>query len=381
MANAFLTPDIIAREALVLLSSSLVTADLVHRDHAAEFTGAKIGDTVKIAGPASFVANEFTSSISVQNITIPSINLVLEKHFDVSFEVTSKEMTLELDQFSERILEPAMLTMATAVNGYTLSKYDEFHQFFDAGTTNPALPSTVAGWAQVPRVLNDANVPMSPRYGIVSSSAQASMLGLDAFYRADARPDGVQTLRDATMGRVLGIDWFMDQQVKTHTAGSFSTTGTPAVNGAVSAGASTMNIDGGAGTETLKKGDLFTVADVAGTYVVTADATASSGAITGVAFYPPAPAGGFPNDKAITVKKSHKANLALHPNALALATVPLALPAEAGKAVYVSYKGLGLRFASAYDISSKKNIFSFDLLCGAKAIQPGLGMRILEPAA
>lgn len=380
MTNTFLTPSVIAREAAMLLSNSLIAGTLVYRDHQREFTdGYKKGDSISIRKPATFVANEFAGTSTPQAINEGNVSLVLEKHFDVAVEVTSKELSLSIQDFSKQVVEPMALAIATGVNAYVLSKYKEIPYFYDAGTSTPALPDTIAKLAQVPRVLNDNLVPVMPRNGIVSSSAQATLLGIEAFHSAEKRGDGGLALRSASMGSLLGIAWYMDQQVHTHTAGTFSTTGTPAINGAVAAGATTMAIDGGSGTETLKKGDLFTVADVVGQYVVTADATATAGAIAAVSFYPAAPAGGFPTDKAITVKKSHKANLVMHPNCIAMAAVPLALPMGGADGTYMSYNGVGIRMVMGYDMASKKNILAMDTLCGAKAIQPELGARVLEP--
>ncbi len=81
--------------------------------------------------------------------------------------------------------------------------------------------------------------------------------------------------------------------------GSFATE-SPLVNGAVAAAATTMAIDGGSGTETVKKGDTFRVAGVVGVYEFTKDAVAVSGAIAVAEFTPAAPTGGFGNDAAIT---------------------------------------------------------------------------------
>ena len=77
MANTILTPDVVAREALLILKNNTVTASLVYRDYETEWSGAKINDTVKIRRPATFVANEFVSTINVQDIDEGSVELKL----------------------------------------------------------------------------------------------------------------------------------------------------------------------------------------------------------------------------------------------------------------------------------------------------------------
>ena len=96
MANTFLTPDIIAREALMVLRNNAVMAKLVHRDYSADFNGA-VGDTITIRKPATFVANDYNGSIEVQDATETSVSVVMDKHLDVSFAVTSKQMTMDIE--------------------------------------------------------------------------------------------------------------------------------------------------------------------------------------------------------------------------------------------------------------------------------------------
>lgn len=372
MANTFLTPSIIGREALMILENNLVAANLVHRDHQSEFTGAKVGDTITVRGPATFVAKEFTSTVDVQNATESSVSLTLEKHFDVTVAVTSKDWTLELQDFSRQIVAPAMSAIAEGVDGYLLSKYLQVHQFSGAAGDPP---DTVDDLAAVEKVLNDARVPMSGRFALVNPTAKADMMSIEAVHRADARGDDGSALRDASMGRIMGIDWYMAQGIKSHTTGTLG--GTPNVNGAVAEGATTMNIEAGVGTGTIVEGDIFTVAGAPGQYRFTATAAATDGAITGATFYPPAPAGGFENDADITIIASHTANLAGHRNGLTLAVVPLEVPMGAARSEYVNYNGLGIRVVYDYSATNKTDTISFDVLCGAKVQDPRLLCRIL----
>ena len=91
MGNTFLTPSVIAREALMILRNNLVFGSLVHRDYEQEFVS-KIGDTITIRKPATFEAKEFDedSGIDIQTVTEGSVTVTLDKHLDVSFEITSK---------------------------------------------------------------------------------------------------------------------------------------------------------------------------------------------------------------------------------------------------------------------------------------------------
>lgn len=373
MANSILTPSVIAREGLMRLRNNLVVANLVHRDHQAEFTGAKVGDTITIRKPASFTVQEFSSSIVIQDIIESGVTLQLEKHFDISVAVTSREWTLELDDFSERVIAPAMEELADAVDSYVLGKYTQVHNFVGTAGTPPASLSDLA---QIDRQLNEQKVPMANRRAIVNPKAKADMMSIDVVAHADKRADGGEALRLASMGTIMGLDWFHDQNIHAHTAGTWQGVSF-LVNGAVSADATTMNLDGGSASETALVGDLFTVAGDSGQYVVTANATASTGAITGLAFSPAAPSGGFADNSAVTIVASHDANLAMHRNAIALAVVPLELPTGNDNAAYDNFEGLGIRVVRDYNISTKTDTLSFDILCGSRTIQPELAARIL----
>src|SRR4051812_7712693 len=116
MANTFITPDVVAPRALATLYNTIVLAGLVYRDYDPVFDG-HVGDTITIRTPATFTAQEFTSTISVQNATEGSQTLVLDKHIDVSFAVTSKDMALELSNFDEQLLKPAMEAIAQDIDG------------------------------------------------------------------------------------------------------------------------------------------------------------------------------------------------------------------------------------------------------------------------
>lgn len=374
-SNTFLTPNIIAREALTILQSNTVMAGLVYTDFGNEFGPAKRGDTVTIRKPTSFSAREFDGSIDVQDIKEGRISLTLDHHLDISTSVTSKEWTLELDDFSNRIIRPAMIALNEKVDEHICSLYTQFNQI--AGNAGNA-PASLASLANLDKAMNEARIPTAGRNVVVSPATKAAMFSIDAVARADARGDNGTALRDASMGYIMGANWYMDQNIKSHKAGTAQAVTALAVNGAVEAGAESMSVNGGSGAETLLAGDVFSVAGVEGTFTVTEDSTAASGAFTLVKFSPKAPEGGFADKAAITVQASHAANMAFVREAIALAIVPLELPRGAsGNAAYVSYNGMGIRVVQGYDINTKTDTISFDMLLGAKVIDPRLGVRFM----
>ena len=117
--NNFLTPSVIAREALMVLRNNAVMANLVHRDYSNEFVSG-VGDTVTIRKPATFVAKEFNGTIEVQDAAETGVAVKMDKHLDVSFAVTAKQLSMDIKDFSAQLLVPAMQAFADKVDQYLL---------------------------------------------------------------------------------------------------------------------------------------------------------------------------------------------------------------------------------------------------------------------
>ena len=206
MANTILTPDIIAREALMVLRNNAVMPKLVHRDYSSEFV-AGVGDTITIRKPATFVAKEFDEEIEVQDATETGVPVKMDKHLDVSFAVTSKQMALDIADFSKQLLEPAMQAFADKVDAYLLG--------LSSGITNTI---DHADGAIKPDDLVDARAlisraPLANRYAVVSTNAEADLLKTELFVSAEKVGDAGTALREASLGRKFGMDIYADQNI------------------------------------------------------------------------------------------------------------------------------------------------------------------------
>lgn len=209
MPNTFLTPDIIAREALMQLRNNAVMAQLVHRDYSSEFAGA-VGDTISIKKPASFVAKEFSDEIELQDATESSISVKLDKFLDVSFAVTSKEMTLDIEDFSQQLLIPAMQAFADKIDNYLLG--------LASGVTNSVSYTIGSGTARdtivdARKFLTDNAVPLTNRNFVFGGNMEADLLKTDLFTSAEKVGDEGTALREASLGRKFGLDMYTDQNV------------------------------------------------------------------------------------------------------------------------------------------------------------------------
>ena len=113
MANTLLTPTMITREALRILHQKLNFIGTINRQYDDRFAvaGAKIGDTLQIRLPNRYTVRT-GRVISVQDTTESKVDLVVGTQKGVDMSFTSVDLTLDLDDFAERILDPAIQTMA-----------------------------------------------------------------------------------------------------------------------------------------------------------------------------------------------------------------------------------------------------------------------------
>lgn len=368
MPNTLLTAQQIAREALLRLQSNMVMAGLVYTDYKDEYK--QQGDTIQVKKPAVFVADDFGGTINLQDVGESSVLVKLDKIADVSVEVSSKELTLDIQNFGTQILDGATLAIAEKVDQALCGLYSEIPYYSGAGGTTP---SALADISNAMLVLNKNRVPMANRCAVWDPYAQAKLVTLDAL--SDASKSGsTEALRNASMGRVMGFDNYMDQNIKTHVAGAYASLAD--VKGAGAAGQSTITLTSTAGssTATLKKGDVFTVNGCQ--YAVTEDTSAAVAGVVTAKVYP-AVKETFAA-KEVSFGKSHIASLAFHKNALALVARPME-PPMGGAASYVATAptGLSLRVVMGYNMTTKKNIISIDMLYGVKAVYPELAARVL----
>jgi len=226
MPNTILTPQIIAREALMVLRNNAVLSKLVHRDYSDEFV-AGVGDTITIRKPASFEAKEFSGNIVVQDATESGVPVKMDKHLDVSFAVTSKEMTLDIADFSEQLLVPAMQAFADKIDKYIIG--------LEEGITNRVHFDGTQAMQDVVidarKYLTDAAAPLTDRHFVYGSQIEADLLKTDLFVSAERVGDEGTALREASLGRKFGMDFYVDQNIaeKTVGTGDDAVTYTPAI--------------------------------------------------------------------------------------------------------------------------------------------------------
>ncbi|MEV4127146.1 P22 phage major capsid protein family protein [Nocardia sp. NPDC049707] len=217
MANTLLTPSVIARQALANLYENLCMVPTVYTDVSQEWTGRKIGATVKIRKPTTFVANDFnpaSPSITLQNATETSVDVTLDTHKDVSFAISVQDLTLRLEDFDQQFLMPAAEALAQSVDRAiiaTMKGASGFTQVAgDTGTNTWDKPEVLI---EADRLLNIKNVPASERSAVIGPSARAKWQATDWLKFAE-HSGSTDVLREGYLGRrLLGFDPYMTQNI------------------------------------------------------------------------------------------------------------------------------------------------------------------------
>ena len=400
MANSILTIDMITRKCLEILENNLVISRNVNRQYDDSFAieGAKIGSTLRIRLPdRALVTDGAALQVQDDNEQYTTLAVASQKHIGVNF--TSAELTMQLDDFAERVLKPRVSQLASSVDADVASV---FKSIYNSVGTPGTTPSTSAVLLAAQQKLNEFATPMSPRYATVNPAANAGLVeGLKGLFN----PTGTisRQFKNGMMGEgVLGLDEInMSQSIGQHTTGSSATA--PIVATAVSAqGATSLAISFTSGSPTFKIGDVFTIASVYAVnpqtrqttgslqqFVVTADVTVSSTTTATLSIQPPiytatnalATVDSFPAASAALVflggsATAYPQNLIYHKDAITLATADLLLPQGVDMASRQVHNGISLRIVRQYDINNDRMPCRVDVLYGFAAIRPVTAVRL-----
>ena len=387
--NSLLTINQITNEAVRLFTQSNAFLRTVSRQYDDQFarTGAKIGSTLRVRLP-----NDYTVStgpaITPQGTNEQNTSLTVATQANVPVSFGTAEKTLSLDDFSERILAPAVNRLAAYVAADLMNVAGQSANIV-ANTTGGSLTSPNATtWLTAGSALDQNLSPRMDRKIILDPVTQARTISSLAGLFNPQVKIGEQYETGIISKDTLGFDWMYDQTTQVHTVGSFSA-GT--VNGASQTG-STLTVN--AITGTLNQGDIITIAGVYAInrltgqsqgqlrqFVVTANV--ASGA-TSIPIYPaitPAPAAfntvtASPANSAaislvMTAGSQYRQNLAYYPEAFTLATADLEMPTSGVvQAARAQFDGISLRMIEAYDVMSDSLITRMDILYGYAAIRP-----------
>ena len=398
MSNSILTIDMITRKALEILENNLVLTRNVNRQYDDSFAveGAKIGSTLRIRLPdRALVTDGAALQVQDDNEQYTTLTVASQKHIGVNF--TSAELTMQLDDFAERVLKPRISQLASSIDADVANSYKAIYSSVGTpGTT----PSTSLVLLQAQQKLNENAAVMSPRYATVNPAANAGLVeGMKGLFNPTDTIS--RQFKNGMMGMgVLGFDEVnMSQSIKQHTTGAWGTTIT-VTSTVATEGQATLPISFTGSSKTWNVGDVFTIASVYAVnpqtrestgslqqFTVTAAATGSSTATLSIspAIYTSANAlatvDSFPQASAVvtmlgSASSQYAQNLVYHKDAITFATADLLLPQGVDMASRQVHNGISMRVVRQYDINNDRLPCRIDVLYGFSTIRPAMACRI-----
>ena len=387
MPNTILTATAVTREALRVLHQKLNFVGTITRDYDESFArqGAKVGDTLKVRLPNQYTVRS-GATLSAQDTTESSVDLKVQTQKGVDLNFTSVDLTMSLDDFSERIVEPAMSALAANIEADAMTMYkDVWNQ-----VNNHGQAATFGKVLEARKMLVDNLAPLNARACNLNTQDNLDLVdGLKGLFNDKATIS--KQNREGFMGRTAGFDFMENTLWPSHARSAANAA--YAVNGGSQTGA-TLTVDTGANAPA--QGDVFTINGVFRVHPETKQSTGipqqfvvGSGATT--TSWPISPpivtsgagqnVSGSPADNAAitvagTASQAHGISMAYQKGAFAFATADMVMPRGVDFASREVFDGISMRIVRQYDISNDKFPCRLDVLYGFKTIRPQLACRL-----
>ena len=394
MPNTILTPTAVTREALRVLHQKLNFVGNIVRDYDDSFAqkGAKIGDTIKVRLPNQYVVRS-GATLNAQDTTESSVSLQISQQKGVDLNFTSNELTLSLDDFSQRILEPAMSVLAANIEADALSMALDVYQAVNNIGSAISLNKVLMGR----KALNDALAPMdNQRTALLNTQDNVDLIDSLKGLFQDSEAIKKQ-YKEGIMGRTAGLDFYENTLLANQLTGTALSATTYTVNGANQVGSGVIVATG---ATTFKKGDVVTFAGcnrvhpetkadtgVLQQFVITADHAGGAGTLQispaivtsgGQQNVSASPTNGGAVVKVGGASAIYKPSLVFHKEAFAFATADLIMPGGVDFAARETIDGLSCRIVRAYDINNDRFPCRLDILYGYKTLRAQLAARIFS---
>jgi len=386
----------VTREALRVLHQKLNFVGTITRDYDDRFaqSGAKIGDTLKIRLPNQYVVRT-GPALDAKDTVENTVDLKVQTQKGIDLNFTSLDLTLALDDFSERILEPAMSVLAAHIEADAMSMYkDVWNQ-----VNNHGAAATFAKVLQARKILVDDLAPLSGRTCNLNTQDNVDLVEALKGLFNDKTTIAKQN-REGFMGRTAGFDFVENTLWPRHTRGgangAYTTNTQPGTIPVSATPISQITVASGSGGFAV--GDIFEIAGVMRVHPETKQATSTqqqfvvTEAQAGPGTLKFAPAivtdGAYKNvvvtspsaTASVTVagtgSNAHGLSLAYQKGAFAFATADMVLPRGVDFAAREVFDGISMRIVRNYDINNDKFPCRLDVLYGYRTLRPQLACRL-----
>jgi hypothetical protein len=396
MSNTLLTPSMITREALRILHQKLNFVGNINRQYDDSFAkeGAKIGSALRIRLPVRYTATIGTSAtLSVQDTVEEETTLNVTRRGQVGMRFTSQELTLSLDDFSKRIIEPAMAVLASGIEADALSMHrDVYNSVNNVGASIAMRQVLLAN----KRLMDSLAPPDGQWKALLNTQDNVDLVdALKGLFHSSSQI--ASQYRTGKMGETAAFDFYQNTLMPTQTTGTALAATTYTVNGANQTGSA---ITVATGSTTFNIGDIITFAGcnechpetkadtgrlqqfvVTATYAGGAGNIAISPAIVtsgGRQNVIASPTNGGAVTKIGGASAVYRPSLFFHPDAFTFATADLVMPKGVDMAARSVQDGISMRLVRQYDINEDRMPCRVDVLYGFRTIRPELACRVLS---
>ena len=402
MANVNLTPDMITDEALKVLHQKCNFVGNIITDYDDSFAkdGAKIGNTLRIRQPIQYStgtgATMATGAAVDTEQSQTTLTVSSQRH--VAMRFTSEELSMDIDKFSKRHVEPAVAVLAANIEADALSVIDQVANTVHAGTA-VAFSEILQGRKK----LVDGLAPPGDRSALLDTQANVDVVDALKGLFQDSSEISSQ-YKEGMMGRTAGFDFYENTLLPSHTTGAEAGASDYDVNDASAGIITGANLTSGSlivdtGTKTITAGDVFTLPLV---YSVHPESKASTGELqqftvltaqAGAGTLSIAPpiitAGEYQNvsvapanNAALTflgaASTAYKQSLLFQKGFACFATADLVMPNNVHMASRRQFEGISMRLVSDYDIVKDRVYTRLDVLYGFKVLRPQLACKVLH---
>jgi hypothetical protein len=398
--NSLLTIDMITKECLRLAHEKATFIGTINRQFDDSFGRAdgKIGDTLRIRLPSQYTRRTNSRTAVPQNAVEQKTTLVVATQDGVDMQFNSREMALDLQNFSKQHLEPAMATLISGIEADVLAGCTK--QVADVVGTPGTPPADLLAVGQARAKLNQGLAPKDgERYVQMDSMTMAIMVnGLKGLFQDSTQIK--EQYREGMIGRTAMADFYENERVWT-LSNSSDVTGTTDAASLVTDGGSTVDMHTTVAAPAV--GSVFTIA---GVYDVHPETKASYGTLkqftvtvsgSGVATVSPSIFVTGPKKNVGTItgadlalaafnsatltfiggaSTSYVQNPMYHKDAFTFATADLPIMGPEKDCVRKTFDGISLRVWQGPDITTDTMITRIDILYGYAAIRPDWACRI-----
>lgn len=399
MANSILTIDEITNECLRLAHEKATFIGTINRQFDDSFgkSNAKIGDTLRIRLPAQYTRRQGSRVMDVQDADEQQVSLVTATQDGVDMRFNSRELSLDLTNFSKQHLEPAMAVLVSGIESDVLQGLTK--EVYQVAGTAGTPPADLAAVGAARAKLNQQLAPKDAMRCIQMDSVTMGTLvnGLKGLFQDSEQIK--EQYREGLVGRTAMADFYENERVWTM-SNSGDVAGTLDTYTIVE-GDEDITVTGFSAAPTA--GMVFTIAGVYDCHPETKAAyshykqfVVTSATTTSITFSPAIRISGARKNVAASdgsditpsglttaavafvgsASTSYVQNLMYHKDAFTFATAALPLMADAAKCVTKTYDGLSLRVWQASDIRNDEMLTRIDILYGYKAIRPQWACRI-----